>query len=176
MRVATLALLASAHALVISRTAKCALVISRTAKFSVISRAMGDFTTTPEERAEAAAMRKTAGASTVAPTVASCAIGQGIQKYVLVQAGDRYFVRGNTRAAYHKDAARPLVDELTAMGVAHEVLGGGRIQADLANKKIAIYGHSIGFPWQGEFRHDLSAAVVAEAYPDAEVTTSNGGY
>ena len=60
--------------------------------------------------------------------------------------------------------------------VAHEVLGGGRIQADLANKKIAIYGHSIGFPWQGEFRHDLSAAVVAEAYPDAEVTTSNEGY
>jgi hypothetical protein len=168
MRVATLALLATLSAR--------ALVISRTAKFSVISRAMGDFTTTPEERAEAAAMRKTAGASTVAPTVASCAIGQGIQKYVLVQAGDRYFVRGNTRAAYHKDAARPLVDELTAMGVAHEVLGGGRIQADLANKKIAIYGHSIGFPWQGEFRHDLSAAVVAEAYPDAEVTTSNGGY
>ncbi|KAH8062630.1 hypothetical protein JL722_3557 [Aureococcus anophagefferens] len=170
MRVATLALLAS-----LSR----ALVISRTAKFTVISarfsRAMGDFTTTPEERAEAAAMRKTAGASTVAPTVASCAIGQGIQKYVLVQAGDRYFVRGNTRAAYHKDAARPLVDELTAMGVAHEVLGGGRIQADLANKKIAIYGHSIGFPWQGEFRHDLTAAVVAEA-PDAEVTTSNEGY
>ncbi|KAH8076399.1 hypothetical protein JL721_398 [Aureococcus anophagefferens] len=121
MRVATLALLASARALVISRTAKFS-VISR----AVISRAMGDFTTTPEERAEAAAMRKTAGASTVAPTVASCAIGQGIQKYVLVQAGDRYFVRGNTRG--------------------------------------------------GEFRHDLSAAVVAEAYPDAEVTTSNEGY
>ncbi|KAH8048631.1 hypothetical protein JL722_12452 [Aureococcus anophagefferens] len=127
MRVATLALLA---------TSARALVISRTAKFTVISRAMGDFTTTPEERAEAAAMRKTAGASTVAPTVASCAIGQGIQKYVLVQAGDRYF-------------------------------------ADLANKKIAIYGHSIGFPWQGEFRHD-HARPSSRARPDAEVTSNEG--
>ena len=34
----------------------------------------------------------------------------------------------------------------------------------------------MGFPWQGEYRHDLSAKVCQEAYPDFAVTTSNEGY
>jgi hypothetical protein len=74
------------------------------------------------------------------------------------------------------DAARPLVEELRAMEVAHEVLGGGRIQFEPEKKTIHIYGHSMGFPWQGEYRHDLSAMVCQEAYPDFTVTTSNEGY
>ena len=161
----------------VSSTTTGFLSLERTGRFSVIVRGMGDFTTTEEERAIAAGMRKAEGsAAAVAPSVAGCAIDEGIQKYVLVQAGERYFVRGNARAAYHKDAARSLVDELGALGVAHEVLGGGRIQADLANKKIKIYGHSFGFPWQGAYRHDLSAAVVRDAHPDCEVTTSDEGY
>ena len=60
--------------------------------------------------------------------------------------------------------------------VAHEVLGGGRIQFEPEKKTIHIYGHSMGFPWQGEYRHDLSAKVCQEAYPDFAVTTSNEGY
>ena len=47
-----------------------------------------------------------------------------------------------------------LVEELRAMEVAHEVLGGGRIQFEPEKKTIHIYGHSMGFPWQGEYRHD----------------------
>ena len=68
------------------------------------------------------------------------------------------------------------VEELRAMEVAHEVLGGGRIQFEPDAKTIHIYGHSMGFPWQGEYRHDLSAKVCQEAYPDFAVTTSNEGY
>ena len=73
-------------------------------------------------------------------------------------------------------SANPLLEELRAMEVAHEVLGGGRIQFEPDAKTIHIYGHSMGFPWQGEYRHDLSATVCQEAYPDFTVTTSNEGY
>ena len=135
-------------------------------------------TTTAEERAEAATLRTTDGAAAeVAPSVPGCVFaGPGRQKYVLVQAGARYFVRGDPRASYHKDAALPLVEELRALDVAHEILGGGRIQFESDAKTIHIYGQSMGFPWQGEFRHDLSAKVCQEAYPDYTVTTSNEGY
>ena len=162
------------------------LSLAPTARFSVVvARAMSELvgggdepTTTAEERAEAATLRTTDGAAAeVAPTVAGCVFaGPGRQKYVLVQAGTRYFVRGDPRASYHMDAARPLVEELRAMEVAHEVLGGGRIQFEPDAKTIHIYGHSMGFPWQGEYRHDLSAKVCQEAYPDFAVTTSNEGY
>jgi hypothetical protein len=177
MRLAALAL--HAHA------ATSRLSLAPTARFSVVvARAMselvgggGEPTTTAEERAEAATLRTTEGAAEVAPTVAGCVFaGPGRQKYVLVQAGTRYFVRGDPRASYHMDAARPLVEELRAMEVAHEVLGGGRIQFEPDAKTIHIYGHSMGFPWQGEYRHDLSAKVCQEAYPDFAVTTSNEGY
>ena len=174
-----LALGLHAHAAATSR-----FTLSRTARFTVVARAMselvgdGEPTTTAEERAEAATLRTTEGAAAeVAPTVAGCVFaGPGRQKYVLVQAGARYFVRGDPRASYHMDAARPLVEELRAMEVAHEVLGGGRIQFEPEKKTIHIYGHSMGFPWQGEYRHDLSAKVCQEAYPDFAVTTSNEGY
>ena len=54
--------------------------------------------TTAEERAEAATLRTTEGAAAVAPTVAGCVFaGPGRQKYVLVQAGARYFVRAGDR-------------------------------------------------------------------------------
>ena len=78
-----------------------------TARYSVVvARAMselvgdGEPTTTAEERAEAATLRSTEGAATIAPTVAGCVFaGPGRQKYVLVQAGTRCFVRGDPRAS-----------------------------------------------------------------------------
>ena len=148
--------------------------LAPTARFSVVvARAMselvggGEPTTTAEERAEAATLRTTEGAAAeVAPTVAGCVFaGPGRQKYVLVQAGARYFVRGDPRASYHMDAARPLVEELRAMEVAHEVLGGGRIQFEPDAKTIHIYGHSMGFPWQGEYRRHLSGEGLPARIP-----------
>lgn len=150
-----LALLPTARYSVVGRADTS--VVGRADDSVVGLRAMSDFaadgpTTTPEERAAAAALRTSEGAAAPAPATAAveaCVLGQGIQKYVLVQAGDRYFVRGDPRAAYHKDAALPLINELRNLGVAHEVLGGGRIVHDPANQQIKIYGHSFGFPWQG---------------------------
>ena len=99
MRLAALAL--HAHA------ATSRFTTAPTARFSVVvARAMSELvgggdepTTTAEERAEAATLRTTEGAAEVAPTVAGCVFaGPGRQKYVLVQAGTRYFVRGDPRA------------------------------------------------------------------------------
>ena len=158
-------------------TRATAFSVRRTARFSVVDRAMAtDCTTTEAERAEAAALRSAGGGAGVAPDVAGCVLGEGTQKYVLVRAGDRYFVRGDVRADYHKDAARPLVEELRAREVEYEVLGGGRIALDAAARTIRIYGHSFGFPWRGEFRHDLAARVCEAAYPGFDVETSNEGY
>ena len=80
------------------------------------------------------------------------------------------------KAAEEWEDVEEAIEELRAMEVAHEVLGGGRIQFEPEKKTIHIYGHSMGFPWQGEYRHDLSAKVCQEAYPDFAVTTSNEGY
>ena len=99
MRLAALALHAQA--------ATSRLSLAPTARYSVVvARAMSELvggdepTTTAEERAEAATLRTTEGAAAeVAPTVAGCVFaGPGRQKYVLVQAGTRYFVRDLHRA------------------------------------------------------------------------------
>lgn len=58
----------------------------------------------------------------------------------------------------------------------YEVLGGGRIERDDANRAVKIFGHSYGFPWQGAYRHDLSATVVRRAYPGWSVEVSDEGY
>ena len=122
--------------------------------------------TTEEERAAAAAMRTrdAGGADAVDcsqfPPVAIDV--PGTQKYVLIQLSTdplQYLVRGNCDAQYHKDAAEPTLDQLDAAGVGYDVLGGGRIQADAS--RIKIYGHSYGFPWQGDPRHDIAGARMS---------------
>jgi len=152
-------------------------------------------TTTPEERAEAAEMRCGAGATSNAALAAmqSVDIEFGVQKYVLIRAGDRHLVRGRLDAAYHKDAAAPCVAQLQAHGIDYAVLGGGRIRADEHTRQILVYGtsssfflshvlsflsgFSYGFPWPGGVtKHDLAASLIRQDYPDWSVTTSDEGY
>ena len=80
-------------------------------------------------------------------------------------------------ASYHKDAAKPTLYQLSDAGVAYSVLGGGRINHDSGAQTVHIYGFSYGFPWADDApRHDISAALVREQYPEYEVTTSDEGY
>eukprot|EP00038_Savillea_parva_P027111 m.57615 g.57615 ORF g.57615 m.57615 type:complete len:203 (+) comp7776_c0_seq2:379-987(+) len=153
--------------------------------------------TTPEERAAAAAMRSSQGGAHAATEVSknddnphgvnvmkdlpAVDIGVGRFKYVLIEVAapdgrKRHLVRGVPGAAYHMDAARPTVDILEAARARYTVLGGGRIEHDVSAKTIHIYGHSYGFPWQGNFRHDISQSVCQSAYPGYTVTWSNDGY
>ena len=128
-----------------------------------------DATTTAEERAEAAAMRSNVVDGAAAARAAAAAaeagggdaaefpaakIDAGVFKYVLIEASDPasgsvvHLVRGDLRAAYHKDAARATTEALAAAGWPYKVLGGGRINHDEDAKSILVYGFSYGFPWQ----------------------------
>ncbi|KAJ8614429.1 hypothetical protein CTAYLR_000765 [Chrysophaeum taylorii] len=133
-------------------------------------------TTNAQDQAEAAAMRKGEGRGGTIAGLPPCAIEDGLQKYVLIQVGEGHLVRGAVSAAYHRDAAQPCVEQLSALGVDYEVLGGGRIALDRASKSIKIYGFSYGFPWQGRPRHDITADVVQAHFPGWTVTTSDEGY
>lgn len=144
--------------------------------------------TTPEERATAAAMRTSEdtdgsrgdAGSAVAQDLDAVEIGTGRFKYVLIEVrttnGIRHLVRGVPGASYHMDAARPTISTLEAAGASYTVLGGGRIEHDSDTKTISIYGHSYGFPWQGDCRHDISQTLCQSQFPGHTVTWSSEGY
>ena len=86
-------------------------------------------------------------------------------------------VRGDLRASYHRDAARPTTEALSAVGWSYEVLGGGRIRHDPVEKGILVYGHSFGFPWQNGSRHSDTTDLLKQAYPEyTSITWTDEGY
>ena len=154
-------------------------------------RTMSSGYTTNEADQRAAKETRDAGASGKKTTLENIAdvpraeIDDGLQKYVLVKVQDEggkdhWFVRGNCGAAYHNDAATPLVRLLEDKGVYYDVVGGGRILHDAAAKSIKVYGHSYGFPWAGgEYQHDKSCEVLREKYTDyksSDIFFENEGY
>jgi hypothetical protein len=140
-------------------------------------------TTTAEERAEAAKLRNSGGASLAGGAIVDpvkfppVKIEMGRQKYVLIQLETepvQYLVRGVCSAEYHKDVASPTVRALSEVGIGFTVLGGGRIEASPSS--ISIFGFSYGFPWEGKSRHDLTAELCRWAYPEATIEVSDTGY
>lgn len=152
---------------------------------------VASYTTTPEERAQAAMMRTSNVVITehennrsdhyaLIRKLREVEIGEGTFKYVLIrvegQDGPKHLVRGVVGAAYHMDSARPTVELLERIGATYTVLGGGRIRHTTQSKEIFIYGHSYGFPWQGACMHNVSADLCRQAYPSHNVTWSAEGY
>jgi len=143
-------------------------------------------TTTPQERAEAASLRTFDGKGAATDEEGARALPRRVeidydakQKYVLVQTKSTasYFVRGSENASYHKDAGRPLFEELRALSIPYEVLGGGRIEHSTNEATIKIYGFSYGFPWKDEIsRHNITAQILKAEYPGYKVTFSDDGY
>jgi phosphohistidine phosphatase len=157
----------------------------------------GGFTTNAEDQAEVAKLKQrlqvrsndskaTSTASTAATTtrVPPVQVAEGTHKYVLIRAtvplseadDERYFVTSQHGAAYHKDAAEPLIEQLEYAGyVRIDVTGGGRIRLDAAAKTMHIYGFSYGF---GLADHAISRGIVLDdpRYKDFDVTTSDEGY
>jgi phosphohistidine phosphatase len=158
---------------------------------------MDQFTTNEEDRTEAAKLQKRLrqvttvdedyeipvlsnnSSSHVIPNVT---IDEGRHKYVLVSAISpnanerQYFVVSKRGAAYHRNAAEPLVDSLERCGYRSiDVTGGGRIDLDCTKKTIHVYGHSYGF---GLADHALSKSVILQdpRFADFDVTWSNEGY
>lgn len=155
-----------------------------------------EFTTNAEDQAIAAAMRRGDGGSSATSADNSSAqptsihfpavkIDEGTFKYVLIEATDptaiparkMLLVRGDLRASYHRDAARPTTEALSAVGWSYEVLGGGRIRHDPVEKGILVYGHSFGFPWQNGSRHSDTTDLLKQAYPEyTSITWTDEGY
>ena len=147
------------------------------------------FTTNEEDQREAARLQArladAEGKSTNTGTgarIPNVTIADGAHKYVLISAvspggGQRQnFVVSQRGAAYHRNAAEPMVEALERSGYnSIDVSGGGRIFLDEENKRISIFGHSYGF---GQADHALSKAVVDAdpRYQDFDVTWSNEGY
>ena len=85
-------------------------------------------------------------------------------------------MRGKVSADYHKDAARPTLRLLDEAGLRYSVLGGGRIVHSAEPPTLHIYGYSMGFPWEGDYKHDISAATCSQHFKGYTITTSDEGY
>ncbi|XP_022801865.1 14 kDa phosphohistidine phosphatase-like [Stylophora pistillata] len=102
-------------------------------------------------------------------------------KYVLIKVVDpsnenayKCIVRGSDWACYHADIYEKVEKEIGEMSMKTECLGGGRIQHDRLDKKILVYGYSMGF---GRADHSITVKKLKKAYPDYEsITFSNEGY
>eukprot|EP00462_Mataza_sp_D1_P016768 CAMPEP_0175160442 /NCGR_PEP_ID=MMETSP0087-20121206/24019_1 /TAXON_ID=136419 /ORGANISM="Unknown Unknown, Strain D1" /LENGTH=223 /DNA_ID=CAMNT_0016448681 /DNA_START=41 /DNA_END=712 /DNA_ORIENTATION=+ len=142
-------------------------------------------TTNDQDKAAAAKIRENvdgladAGDELIEKVGGDVVVPIGIGKYVLIEVYPssgvkRHLVRMDPNAGYHRDAASPACMSLSKLGAKYKVLGGGRINYDGA--KMTIYGHSYGFPWEGEPLHGVTADCVKRYMPDVEVETSNEGY
>ncbi|XP_058472796.1 14 kDa phosphohistidine phosphatase [Solea solea] len=106
----------------------------------------------------------------------------GVFKYVLIRVHSREegddeevdIVRGYSWAEYHADIYEKVSEELEKDGVLDcECVGGGRIRHDAQDKKIHVYGYSMGY---GRANHAVTTEKLKAKYPGYEVTWSNEGY
>jgi phosphohistidine phosphatase len=159
----------------------------------------GEFTTNAKDQAEVAKLKQrlqehndgsratsstaSTDTTTTTPRVSSIQVDEGTHKYVLIRAiaprsavDEQYFVVSKRGAAYHRDAAEPMIEQLEYAGYGRiDVTGGGRIRLDSSSKIMHIYGFSYGF---GLADHSISRRVVLAdpRYADFDVTTSDEGY
>nr|XP_025962051.1 14 kDa phosphohistidine phosphatase [Dromaius novaehollandiae] len=106
--------------------------------------------------------------------------GGGVFKYVLVRvragggaAAGKDVVRGYGWAEYHADIYDKTASELEKQGFDCECVGGGRISHQSREKKIHVYGYSVGF---GRANHSVTTEKLKSKYPDYEITWANEGY
>ncbi|XP_035684863.1 14 kDa phosphohistidine phosphatase-like isoform X2 [Branchiostoma floridae] len=100
-------------------------------------------------------------------------------KYILIRChgpGDvsKDIVRGFAWAEYHDHIygkVKPVLDELQ---IQSQVLGGGKITHESAEKKIHVYGKSTGF---GQADHSITVEKLKKKFPDySSITFNNEGY
>uniref|UniRef100_F6WVK9 14 kDa phosphohistidine phosphatase n=1 Tax=Monodelphis domestica TaxID=13616 RepID=F6WVK9_MONDO len=107
----------------------------------------------------------------------------GVFKYVLIRVHSardarartvsKEIVRGYKWAEYHSDIYDKVSGEIQKKGFDCECLGGGRISHQSQDKKIHVYGYSMGF---GRAQHSISTEKIKAHYPTYEVTWADDGY
>ncbi|XP_010562948.1 PREDICTED: 14 kDa phosphohistidine phosphatase [Haliaeetus leucocephalus] len=63
--------------------------------------------------------------------------------------------------------------ELAQQGLGCECLGGGRLSHRPEERKIHVYGYSVGF---GRADHSVTTEKLKAEYPDYEITWADEGY
>ncbi|NWW33274.1 PHP14 phosphatase, partial [Panurus biarmicus] len=104
--------------------------------------------------------------------------GDGVFKYVLVRvrgagALAKDVVRGHGWAEYHADLFERTAEELARHGLSCECLGGGRLSHRPEERKIHVYGYSVGF---GRADHAVTTEKLKAEYPNYEITWADEGY
>ncbi|CAF1041106.1 unnamed protein product [Rotaria sp. Silwood1] len=85
-------------------------------------------------------------------------------KYILVQQGQKYILRGDSNQIFEKlkhDMGDKASDEL-------KVLGGGKVQVDFEKKQINVFGDSQSY---GAADHAKAKSLLQEKYPDFNIST-----
>uniref|UniRef100_A0A8C4W5D7 14 kDa phosphohistidine phosphatase n=1 Tax=Gopherus evgoodei TaxID=1825980 RepID=A0A8C4W5D7_9SAUR len=82
-------------------------------------------------------------------------------------------VTGSWQAAGSADIYEKTAAEIKKQGYDCECLGGGRISHQSKEKKIHVYGYSVGF---GRAKHSVSTKILKDKYPDYAVTWADEGY
>lgn len=107
-------------------------------------------------------------------------IDEGIFKYVLIKVYSsgktelsKDIVRGFSAAEWHSDIYDRVSSSLSALGLATECLGGGRIEHNSSLKLIKVYGYSQGF---GKADHAISRDIIKTKYKDYKIEISDDGY
>ncbi|XP_033850886.3 14 kDa phosphohistidine phosphatase isoform X2 [Acipenser ruthenus] len=107
----------------------------------------------------------------------------GVFKYVLIRVHStakgedtpsKDIVRGYAWAEYHADIYDKVAADLEKGGSLDcECIGGGRINHNSQQKKIHVYGYSMGF---GRANHSVSTEKLKSRYPDYEISWADEGY
>ncbi|KAM4722081.1 14 kDa phosphohistidine phosphatase-like [Rhinophrynus dorsalis] len=103
---------------------------------------------------------------------------EGVFKYILVRVScvgaepeqHRDIVRGTKSAEYHNHIFEKVNPEMQKLGLECRCLGGGKIEHNLKDKKIRIFGESTGY---GKADHSVTAEKLKKVYSDYEVTWSD---
>ncbi|XP_002736797.1 14 kDa phosphohistidine phosphatase-like [Saccoglossus kowalevskii] len=100
-------------------------------------------------------------------------------KYILIEVhtdsgNSKHVVRGYGWAGFHADVYDKVVPGIEALGLDCECKGGGRIEHHQEEKKLLVYGYSIGY---GKADHSITVDLLKRKYPDYEsITFTNEGY
>ncbi|XP_053203086.1 14 kDa phosphohistidine phosphatase-like isoform X2 [Panonychus citri] len=101
---------------------------------------------------------------------------RGKFKYILItvkddSGGEKLIVRGYRDCGYHADILERVQSQLVKFNC--DSPGGGRISHDPNEKKLLVYGYSMGF---GRADHQKTVEILKKSYPDYTIDWSNEGY
>ncbi|CAF3508238.1 unnamed protein product [Rotaria sp. Silwood1] len=90
-------------------------------------------------------------------------------KYILVQQGQKYILRGDSSLEYHDQIFEKLKQDMGDKASDElKVLGGGKVQVDFEKKQINVFGDSQSY---GAADHAKAKSLLQEKYPDFNIST-----